>query len=115
VVVDGGFQGFAALRISGFFAGFQVFPSYLRVVKLFGQVALSVQGILPQRFQYPLPDFFQRLSGLDLLGQRFPLQFCLNFFRQALIDEPLDDPPLVVHDAVDAEVQVGQVELEEIA
>jgi hypothetical protein len=57
---------------------------------------------------------FQRLSRLRLLGQCALFQLSLDSLGQVLGNEALNDLPLVVHDAVDAKVQVGAVELEEL-
>ena len=49
-----------------------------------------------------------------LLGHCAGVQFSRYGFRQVLHDELLDYFPLVIHDAVDAEVQVGAVELKQL-
>ena len=69
--------------------------------------AERAHGLLPC-----LPELIGALRfGLDgSLGQGL-----LDGDREIPVDVFVDDLPLVVHDAVDAEVQVGAVELEELA
>ena len=67
-----------------------------------------------QRFQHLLPGLFQRLLCLLLFSQRALPQLFSDGLRQVLVDPALDDLAFVVHDAVDAKVQVSQVELKEL-
>jgi len=43
------------------------------------------------------------------------LQFLLDGLGQIIGNKVLDHRTLVIHDAIDAEVQIGQVELEQFA
>ncbi len=77
----------------------------------FDQIAVGVEGVFAQRPGDLVGNLLQLLGGLGLFRQRAAIQLVGNDLRQILRDELLDHVPLVVHDAVDAEVQIGAVEL----
>ena len=61
-----------------------------------------------------LGDFLEFLGGLRLVGKRAARELVGDGLGQVFRDEPLDHVSLAIHDAVDSEVQVRAVELEEL-
>ena len=80
-----------------------------------GEVAVGVQGVLAERLGDLLGGLREIRCGLRLVGQGSEIQLLGDGLGQVGRDELLDHVPLVVHDAVDAEVQVRAVELEKLA
>ena len=115
MIEDTGLKGFAAAAPAALAFRVQVFLAQRRAVVGLGQVSVGIEGIRPQRLPDLLGDLLQFPGSLRLLGQRAAIQLFGDGLGQVLRDELLDHVPLVVHDAVDAEVQVGAVELEEFA
>jgi hypothetical protein len=115
MVEDARFEGFAAATTGRLRLQAQILPADLCVMEPLGQVAVSIEGVVAQRLLDLLGDFFQFPGSLRLVGQRAAIQLFGDGLRQIKRDEPFDHVPLVVHDAVDAEVQVGAVELEQLA
>ena len=78
------------------------------------QVALGIERVITE----VLADFrrrFRKLPGeIGFLGMRAPLEFLVQPLDQVRLDEALDDRALVIHDAVDAEIQFSIVELEQL-
>ena len=79
------------------------------------QIAVCVERVPAQDILDLLGKLLQALNGLRLIGERAALQLVRDSARQVLGDELLDHAALVVHDPVDAEIEVGAVELEELA
>jgi len=69
--------------------------------------------IFAQRLSYCSSCLLKFLMRSRLLGKRALREFFLNDIRQFVFYEIFYDLSLVVHDAVDTEVQVGALELEE--
>ena len=114
MVEDHGFEGIAAATATDLFLQVLVLLSDLGRLE-FDEIAVGINGVSGQRTFYLLGDFLQLFGGLVLIGQRAAIQFFRYGIWQVLRDKPLDYVPLVIHDAVDAEVQVGAVELEQFA
>lgn len=115
VIVDGGFERLVAFGRLGLRLRGQVLFACRGGAVGLGQVAVCVQRLFAQRFQHLLAGGFQVFGGLRLFRQRALPEFLGNRLGQVLRDEAFDDLPLVVHNAVDAEVQVGDVEFKEFA
>ena len=79
------------------------------------QVAVAVEGLGAKGLANLLLHFAHLLSDHGLFEERPLGEFVLNELRQVLSDVALHHVPLVVHDAVDAEVQIRAVELEQLA
>ncbi|MCX8073733.1 MAG: hypothetical protein N3C12_14995 [Candidatus Binatia bacterium] len=82
-------------------------------MKLVRQVAFGVNVVLAQGFQYVLAGFVQRSLCFWLFGRCALLQLLPNRLAKLLIQPLLNDALVVVHEAVDAKIQVGQIKLEE--
>ena len=79
------------------------------------QIPVGIDRGIAQGFRNLLTDFLQLLCIAGLLGQGAAVQ-CLGNGRGQIFDgKPLDPIPLVIHHAAEAEVQVGAVELEQLA
>jgi hypothetical protein len=115
VVVDVGFQRFASAAALGPGLCFQIFLADVGVAIGFDQVAIGVKGVIAQGFQHLFPRRFQGLCCLRLFSQCATLQFLRDGTGQVCGDEALNRRPLVIHDAVDAEIQIGAVALEKLA
>ena len=87
----------------------------VRVAVLFGQHPVVVNGVIAEVLANHAGSFGEFSGGLRLVGQRPAIQFGGDRGRELLGYEPLHNIPLVVHDAVDAKVQVGAVELKQFA
>ena len=115
MVEDARFESLAALTTGGLRLQVQVLLAERGAMVGLGQVTVGVEGVLAQRLRDLLGNLLQLLGGLGLVRQRVTIQLIGDSLRQILRDEPLDHVPLVVHDAVDAEVQVRAVELEQLS
>lgn len=111
MVEDGCFEGFAAGTTSGFFFQSQVLLPDVKFLDVIREISVSINcvSIYATDLLLKFLEFFGRLR---LFGQCPFVQLGLDGLRQVLGDELLDHIPLVIHDAVDAEVQVGAIELE---
>ena len=86
-----------------------------RLVEGLLEVAVAVERVPAKGLAYLLLHLAQ-LPGDHPLFQQRPLgEFVLDPLRQILRDVALEHGALVVHDPVDAEVQVRAVELEQLA
>jgi len=115
LVEDARFESLAAARACGFGFQGQILLTQRRGVVGCGQVPVGIEGVLSQRLADLRGNVLQFPGGLGLVGQRAALQLGGDGLWQVLRDEPLDHVALVIHDAVDAKVQVGAIELEELA
>ena len=116
MVVDSSFDGVAAaIAIGSLDLSFQVFFADGQLVVSLCKIAMVVNSVFTQSCPDSLRHFFEFGRGLGLLGQRTPSQFGGDEGGELFIYELLYRVPLVVHDAVDTEVQVGAVELEQLS
>ena len=77
-----------------------------------GQVAVAIKGI-PVQCLFDLTSNIGQLScGLRLFNQFAMIQLLGHKLGQVRRNEFLEDVSLVVHDAIDAKIQVGAIELE---
>ena len=113
VVVDFGFYGGAAAAAGGVGLGGQVVLAGAGIMKLGVQLSRCVDGIFRQSFMHPAGGGLQPLLGLGLPHQRPAIQGRVNVRRQLIGNKVVHHRPLVVHNAVDAKVQFGAVELEQ--
>ena len=86
-----------------------------RVAPLRVQVAVPIDRVLAHHIPELHCGLLQFLRDSRLLRQHPRGKLVRHQLRQLLRDEPLNETPLVVHDAVDAEIQICAVELEEFA
>ena len=114
-VVDVGLDGLAAAPRPRGGLGCQVLLAHGGTMKAVVQLAVGVDLVSAEGGHHVLTGFFQVVGGLGLPGKLAAVQLPRYAHGQPLADELLDGVPLVVHDAVDAEVQVGAVELEQLA
>ena len=115
-VVDVGLDGVARSGAGGVGAGLQIAPSRRGIAKGgVGNVAVGVYRVRPQR----LADFasrrFERVVGGGLVAHRAARQLRRHGIGQPFRDEPLYGVALVVHNPVDAEIEIGAVELKQLA
>jgi hypothetical protein len=115
VVVNRGFQSLRGTRCACLLTSGEVFLTGLRFAILLSQVAMFIQRVITDNFEHLFSRRFQGLCCLGLFGQCAALQFLRDGTGQVFVDKAFDDCPLVVQDAIDAEIQVGGIELEQFA
>ena len=116
VVVDGRLGRVSAVRARGGGPCFQVALKYRPGrIRIRPQLTIRADGVVTPVFQNAASQLLNAVGSLVLLGQRPGAQCGVDGGGQLLGDEPLHDVALVVHDAVDAEIEVGAVELEQLA
>ena len=114
-VVDVRLDGVARAGAGGVGAGLQIAPSRRGTAKGVVEGAVGVYRIRAQRFDDVVSRRFERVMGGGLVAHRAARQLRRHGIGQPLRDEPLDGVALVVHNAVDAEIEIGAVELKQLA
>ncbi|MFZ4778062.1 MAG: hypothetical protein ACOYM3_22045, partial [Terrimicrobiaceae bacterium] len=98
----------------------EVFLPRLRLVELGSEIALRIKGagafLLVIVFLTDLfREFIELTAQIRLVFHHAGTERLGHTFQEILLDELLHHGPFLVHDAVDAKVQLGTVELEELA
>lgn len=114
MVVDVAADVAGRFRVAGPLAPQHVLLPVRRLLVLH-ELAAGGDRVLAEELDHLVPDLLELLGALGFGHDGSLGQGLLDGGRELPVDVAVDHLPLVVHDAVDSEVQVGAVELEELA